>query len=182
MCAWVQSFNVCILSMFLHSEYLCYDDACHLRKYSLNPCRRDLTQTTKILSDLTMAVDKMHMAGHVDSWCKKTCDPHLFSDLNEVFLSMSIVYFEVLFYNLRYKLQYRRSITTCKGGVPQFYKADILVQYYVVVVQHAHCMLVSSKQKYVTSMILSYTASSLHDRLTRKCVNKYFRGYLDMAR
>ena len=33
-----------------------------------------------------MAVDKMHMAGHVDSWCKKTCDPHLFTDLNQVSL------------------------------------------------------------------------------------------------
>ena len=70
--------------MLLYSEYICYD-ACHLRKYSLNPCRRDLTPTTKILSDLTMAVDKMHMAGHVDSWYKKTCDPHLFTELSQVY-------------------------------------------------------------------------------------------------
>ena len=68
-------------------EYLCYDDACHLRKYSLNLCRQDLTPTTKILSHLLMAVDKMHMAGHVDSWYKNTCDPHLFTDLNQVSLS-----------------------------------------------------------------------------------------------
>ena len=31
----------------------------------MNPSCRDLTQTTMILSDLTMAVDKMHMAGQV---------------------------------------------------------------------------------------------------------------------
>ena len=56
-------------AMFLHSEYLCYDDACHLHKYSLNPCRQHRTPTTKILSNLTMAVDKMHMAGSLPQSC-----------------------------------------------------------------------------------------------------------------
>ena len=65
-------------------EYICYDDACHLKKYSINQCRCDLTLTTRYLSQTNIVVDKMHMAGHVDSWCKKECDPHLFSDLNKV--------------------------------------------------------------------------------------------------
>ena len=41
-----------------------------------------------------------------------------------------------------------------RRGVLQliFYKVKILVQYYVVVVQRAHCVLVSSKQKYVKSI------------------------------
>lgn len=65
-------------------EYICYDDGCHLQKYAQNPCRRDLTSTTQILCKLAIVIDKMHMAGHVDTWCKKTCDPQLFSDLDKV--------------------------------------------------------------------------------------------------
>lgn len=64
--------------------YICYDDGCHLKRYAMNPCRCDQTPTTKILSELTITVDKMHMAGHVDAWCKKKCDPQLFLDLNKV--------------------------------------------------------------------------------------------------
>ena len=26
----------------------------------------------------------MHMAGHVDKWCKANCDPQLYDDLKEV--------------------------------------------------------------------------------------------------
>ena len=50
------------------AEYICYDDGCHLKKYAENLCRRDQTATTKILSELHIVVDKMHMAGHVDKW------------------------------------------------------------------------------------------------------------------
>ena len=55
-----------------------------LLKTSSNSCRSEQTETTHLLSELAIVVDKMHMAGHVDSWCKKTCDPHLFPDLNSV--------------------------------------------------------------------------------------------------
>ena len=65
-------------------EYICYDDGCHLRKYAQNPSRSHLTPTTRFLSEVAIVIDKMHMAGHVDTWCKKTCDPHLFSDLDKV--------------------------------------------------------------------------------------------------
>lgn len=33
---------------------------------------------------ISIVVDKMHMAGHVDAWCKENCDPKLFSELNKV--------------------------------------------------------------------------------------------------
>ena len=67
-----------------YPEFICYDDGCHLRKYARNSSRSDLTPTTTILSQVEIVVDKMHFAGHVDSWCKTTCDPHLFSDLRKV--------------------------------------------------------------------------------------------------
>lgn len=69
-------------------EYICYDDGCHLKKYSKHPSRCDLTPTTRYLSQTNIVIDKMHMVGHVDLWCKKECDPNLFPDLNEV----SVIY------------------------------------------------------------------------------------------
>jgi len=56
--------------MLLHpySEFICYDDGCHLRKYATNSCRSNLTATTTLLSQLEIVIDKMHFAGHVDSW------------------------------------------------------------------------------------------------------------------
>ena len=32
-----------------------------------------------------MVVDKMHMKGHVDNWCKKNCDAKSFADLDKVY-------------------------------------------------------------------------------------------------
>jgi hypothetical protein len=65
-------------------EYLCYDDGCHLKKYASNPSRSGLSKTSKFLSDITIVIDKMHMVGHVDKWCKEFCDPSNFQELNEV--------------------------------------------------------------------------------------------------
>lgn len=68
----------------LHADYICYDDGCHLRNFARNPIRRDLTSTTKKLSLLEIVVDKMHIAGHVDPWCLKTCDARKVKDLEKV--------------------------------------------------------------------------------------------------
>ncbi|KXJ06830.1 uncharacterized protein LOC114576501 [Exaiptasia diaphana] len=65
-------------------EYLVYDDACHLRKYAQNPIRSELTEQTKTLRDIEIVVDKMHMRGHVDPWCKKHCDSRKIEELAEV--------------------------------------------------------------------------------------------------
>lgn len=55
-----------------------------ISRYAINPSRCDQTATTKLVKDITIVVDKMHMRGHVDAWCKRNCDPKLFSDLNKV--------------------------------------------------------------------------------------------------
>ena len=71
-------------SVSIFIEFICYDDGCHLRKYANNPKRTNLTPTTQRMSELEIVVDKMHMKGHIDKWCKETCDPMSFSDLNDV--------------------------------------------------------------------------------------------------
>lgn len=63
---------------------ICYDDACHLKKFSTNSKRSELTVQSRQLAEIDMAVDKMHMRGHIDSWCKDKCDPKKFPILNNV--------------------------------------------------------------------------------------------------
>jgi len=65
-------------------EYICYNDACHLWRYARNPVWRDLTECTKMISQLEIVIDKLHMVGHTDKWCKEVCDPHKFRDLDMV--------------------------------------------------------------------------------------------------
>ena len=71
---------------YCDAEYVCYDDGCHLRKFARNPARANISKESKLLSEKEIVVDKMHMRGHVDSWCKATCDPHLHSYLDNVFV------------------------------------------------------------------------------------------------
>ena len=79
-------------TFFIFIEFICYDDGCHLKKYACNPTRRDQTGTAKKLAEMSIVIDKMHMAGHVDDWCKKNCDPKNFKELNDVIiLTISII-------------------------------------------------------------------------------------------
>ena len=66
------------------TEYICYDDACHLMKFARNPVRADVTPQCKQLASVQMVVDKMHMRGHTDGWCKNNCDPANVPELKEV--------------------------------------------------------------------------------------------------
>lgn len=36
------------------------------------------------MTDFTVVIDSMHMKGHTDNWCKRTCDPKWFPQLNNV--------------------------------------------------------------------------------------------------
>lgn len=72
-------------------EYVCYDDGCHLRRFAQNPLRKDVTPTSRFLASLEILVDKMHMAGHVDKWCRETCDSRKVSELDEVKLLLQYV-------------------------------------------------------------------------------------------
>ena len=55
---------------------ICYDNGCRLWKYARQTSRKDITPTSKKLADVEIVIDKMHMAGHVDEWYKKNCDPY----------------------------------------------------------------------------------------------------------
>ena len=69
---------------YRNAGYVCYDDACHLRKYATNPLRRDCTPYTKFIANSEIVVDRMHFAGHKDAWCRKNCNPNDHRDLDKV--------------------------------------------------------------------------------------------------
>ena len=80
--------NILFYSLFLynltHAEYICYDDACYLKKYSNSATRRHLTTQSEKPASVNMVIDKMHMAGRVDKWCKENCDAKSFQELDKV--------------------------------------------------------------------------------------------------
>ena len=56
-------------------NYLLYDDACHLKKFSENPKRANKNKFTKDFAEIPKAVDNFHLKNHVDKWCHKFCNP-----------------------------------------------------------------------------------------------------------
>ena len=71
------------MTSFLHIEFICYDDACHLKKFSQNPIRT-VTPEAKVLANIEMVVDRMHMKGHTDQWGKENCNAEKFEALKKV--------------------------------------------------------------------------------------------------
>jgi len=76
--------NSCIVECFLPTEYVIYDDACHLKKFAMNKTRSTQTDTSRRIASMNLVVDRFHFPGHVDPWCKKNCNPDDFSELEEV--------------------------------------------------------------------------------------------------
>ena len=58
-----------------------------------------MSKESKILAEQEIVVDKMHMKGHVDMWCKH-CDPAKYPDLNAVSLLLFVLYCIVLNWQL----------------------------------------------------------------------------------
>ena len=65
--------------------FVCYDDGCHLKKFATHRDRRKLTPTaTRLSSNITIVVDKMHFRGHTDKWCQENCNPFKHDGLHDV--------------------------------------------------------------------------------------------------
>ena len=74
--------SICKYYLFI-AEFLCYDYGCHLKKYAINPCRKDVANSYSYCI-VNIVVDKLHMKGHTDSWCKKNCDAKSYRELDNV--------------------------------------------------------------------------------------------------
>lgn len=77
--------NDLYLSIYVTTlEIICYDDARHLRRYCRNPNHQCISAESKKLGSMEIVVDRMHMKGHIDKWCKKHCDPSTIPALDKV--------------------------------------------------------------------------------------------------
>jgi len=87
-----------------------YDDACHLKKFATNKTRSTETDTSVRIANMTMVVDRFHFPGHVDSWCKKNCNPDDFDELKDVckaynmnmynLIAMALTTFQAFYLNI----------------------------------------------------------------------------------
>lgn len=84
---------------------ICYDDACHLKRFSQNPTRSTKTPLAVKLSKMEMLCDKFHFRNHTDTWCKKNCNP-LTSESLQV-----VVYYKRCFIALQNK-EWRTILTS----------------------------------------------------------------------
>ena len=64
------------------------NDGCLLRWYAQNQKWRCLTERANKLSEVKIVIDELHMSGHVDEWCRQTCNLHKFKDLDKVILTL----------------------------------------------------------------------------------------------
>lgn len=67
--------------LFFYLDTICYDDACHLKRFAENPKRSELTEVAKLIASRNIVCDKFHFRNHVDKWCQKNCNPYECSDL-----------------------------------------------------------------------------------------------------
>ena len=75
------------------TEFICYDDACHLKKYAQNSVRRNITGIAQKMAEMEMIIDRFHFKSHVDRWSKEHCNPYSSNGLkvSEITLVISIV-------------------------------------------------------------------------------------------
>ena len=88
------------------TDTICYDDACHLKKFTQNPKRNQLTSTAKKMSQMVMVCDKFHFKNHKDTWCKRNCSPYTCASLQVRFLLIQ--------YHDYFNLLYRHDCFTAK--------------------------------------------------------------------
>ena len=79
-----------IFLSYCYPERIIYDDARHLKKFCLNPVRKEVTTVFKRLGKMDMMVDKLHFRNYVDRWFKANCNPSDRNELHGVSVCMSV--------------------------------------------------------------------------------------------
>ena len=54
---------------------ICYDDACHLKRFAQNPIRCSKTDIASRICEMEILCDRFHFKNHVDGWCRTYCNP-----------------------------------------------------------------------------------------------------------
>ena len=74
-------------------DTICYDDACHLKKFATNPKRCNLTDVASVIAKKNIVCDRFHFKNHIDKWCVKNCNPYECDELKvlAIFLRRCII-------------------------------------------------------------------------------------------
>lgn len=60
---------------FDQTSVICYDDACHLKRFAQNPIRCSKTDIASRICEMEILCDRFHFKNHVDGWCRTYCNP-----------------------------------------------------------------------------------------------------------
>jgi len=60
---------------------ICYDDACHLKKFAHNPVHSTQTAVASRIAEMEILCDRFHFKNHIDVWCHQHCNPHTSENL-----------------------------------------------------------------------------------------------------
>ena len=96
-------------------EFLCYDDGCHLRKFTNNPVRSTLTDTTKRIAAMEIVIDKMYFMGRIDLWCRRYCNPKDFDELKKYTYTCKLIHITIQCALFIHKLT-PKSVSKCFPG------------------------------------------------------------------
>ena len=76
------------LSLYLSLQDLSVMMMDVIKKFPIHRDRRKLTPSaTRLSSNITIVVDKMHFRGHTDKWCQENCNPFEYDGLHDVDIS-----------------------------------------------------------------------------------------------
>ena len=87
------------------TDTICYDDACHLKKFTQNLTRNQLTSTAKKMSQMVMVCDKFN-SRTTRTCVQKNCSPYTYASLQ--------VRFPLIQYHDYFNLLYRHDCFTGK--------------------------------------------------------------------
>ena len=108
------------------TDTICYDDACHLKKFTQNPTRNQLTSIAKKMSQMVIVYDKFHFKNHKDMWCKRNCSPYTCASLQVRF--PLIQYHDYRYFNLLY----RHDCFTGKYTLVKFIKLHLGLEWFIL--------------------------------------------------
>lgn len=81
----LQYLNKLLLHLFYFkhspSDIICYDDACHLKRFVQNPKRCSKTTVATRLNEMEILCDRFHFKNHTDVWCRTHCNPNKSNNL-----------------------------------------------------------------------------------------------------
>lgn len=76
--------NLLSKTAFSKTSVICYDDACHLKKFAQNPVRSTQTALAARITGMQILCDRFHFKNHIDGWCRQHCNPLTSANLQNV--------------------------------------------------------------------------------------------------